>query len=439
MDAVTAFASRFSAASVAERAASAATSLDDILLTLPAQKIFLFNAAHAHTKVRSPDGSAWIRPLGFFPTVQAARARGITLDAEDPGTELRMQPAGKVFLVGAQPYNDRPGAPDMPAREREQDKANAAVRRAIEKAQQQAREVQRRAEARVAGALDLSRMNPSSEKGALEPAVDTAADAPVFGPEPPPKEGPDADAPVFGPEPPPKVGPGEVPEEGPEPAKESGPEPAAPRRFEVKDISPAFEMRAQKFAVLAVLDDAEAAEVHAQRRRVWWKARCHVQRQAWCEDLAIKVPWEHTLADWLATHPPPEDAATCPPLFNDPALPEASRAWLAARDEALLEAEWLAAGLFLPHSFNYAAKVGGQLDQPPAPPLEEPTVLAVGAADTLQDAEELAKRAGASTELKHVDVFVCAMYEWGRLGSRHKATKKHGRQLDEVMPSLQAL
>jgi len=414
MDAAAAFSSRFSAASVEERSASSAASLDTVLR--PEQAFFLFNAAHAHTKIRSPDGSAWIRPLGFCPSIKAARARGVDVDAADPGVEIRMQPAGKVFLLGAQPYADAPGAPDMPAREREQAKANAAMERAHAKAAEQVQEVQRRAEKRLAGSLDLSRMNPAASSSAV-----SAADARVSEPKAAPAEA-SADAP---------------------PAAHA----TAARLGAIKDMPVSLEMRAQKFAVLAVLEDAEAAAQHAQRRRVWWKARCHVLRQAWCAEIGASAAsagkqqaWEETLRVWLSEHPAPSpEALACPPLFVDPALPEDAHAWLAARDEALLEAEWLAAGRALPHTFSYAKELGGQLDQPPAPPLEEPTVLAVGAADTLQDAEDMATRAGASPELKHVDVFVCAMYEWGRLGSRHAAAKKHARPLDDVMPSLKDL
>lgn len=404
MDAAAAFSSRFSAASIEERSASTAASLDTVLR--PDQAYFLFNAAHAHTKVRAPDGSAWIRPLGFSPSIKAARARGAELEAADPGVEIRMQPAGKVFLLGALPYADAPGAPDMPAREREQAKANAAMERAHAKAAEQVQEVQRRAEKRLAGSLDLSRMDPSPAATTTVPADSAAA-----------------------------------PSAAPSAAKqERAAEPEAARFGAIKDVPVSLEMRAQKFAVLAVLEDAEAAVQHAQRRRVWWKARCHVLRAAWCADLSISAaaPWEQTLATWLAAHPAPADAVS-PPLFVDPALPEDARVWLAARDEALLEAEWLAAGRALPHTFSFAKELGGQLDVPPAAPLEEPTVLAVGAADTLQDAEDMATRAGASPELKHVDVFVCAMYEWGRLGSRHTAAKKHARPLDDVMPSLKSL
>jgi hypothetical protein len=107
----------------------------------------------------------------------------------------------------------------LAAREREQAKANAAIERAHAKAAEQVQEVQRRAEKRLAGSLDLSRMNPAAA------ATASAADATVTEPARTTAEA-SADTP---------------------PAAHA----TVARLGAIKDVPVSLEMRAQKFAVLA--------------------------------------------------------------------------------------------------------------------------------------------------------------------------------------------
>jgi len=373
------------------------------------QAFFVFNVAHARTSIKSPDGKAWIRPLAFCPTLAAAKERGREIHETDKGQEIRVQPAGKVFLLGAERYNDAVGADgavilDMPTREREQAKANALVEAAELLGASKIENVKRRAEERRAGTLDMTRTKP--EKEVVESAVTMAPPVPH-----------------------------------PEPTQ--APAQTSPAHF-ISDVPPSAERRAQRYAVLAVVNDAMAEADAAKRRQVWWRARCGALRAAWCTRLGVSTPWQETLAAWLGDHPIPK-SDTEPnaqpqwvnePLFVSPTMPEAVQEWARERDAALLDAEWKLHGGEGAHDFDYTFRLGNaSLDTAPAATVEEPAVISIGACETLEDAQRLAESAGKSPELFHVDVFVCSMYEWGCMERRH-SVKSQKRPLDDIAPSV---
>lgn len=95
--------------------------VDDVLLS--DQQFVVFQLAHAETSIRSPDGKAWIRCIGFTRTLDAARA--LARSAHDLGenTETRIMPVGRVFLAGRLKYEGL----DLPRREEEQIKANRLI------------------------------------------------------------------------------------------------------------------------------------------------------------------------------------------------------------------------------------------------------------------------------------------------------------------------
>jgi len=367
------------------------------------QAFFVFNAAHARTSIKSPDGKAWIRPLAFCPTLAAAKERGREIHETDKGQEIRVQPAGKVFLLGAERYNDAVGADgavilDMPTREREQAKANALVEAAELLGASKIENVKRRAEERRAGTLDMTRTTPEKEVG--ESAGTTAP--PVPHPEPT-----QAPAQTF-------------------------------QAHFISDVPVSAERRAQRYAVLAVVNDAMAEAETAKRRQVWWRARCGALRVAWCKRLGVSLHWQQTLAEWLATHPIPDAGEQWinEPLFVSPSMPEAVQEWARERDAALLDAEWKLHGGEGAHDFDYTFRVGhASLDSAPAATVEEPAIISIGACETLEDAQRLAESAGKSPELFHVDVFVCSMYEWGCMERRH-SVKSQKRPLDDIAPSV---
>ena len=373
------------------------------------QAFFVFNVAHARTSIKSPDGKAWIRPLAFCPTLAAAKERGREIHETDKGQEIRVQPAGKVFLLGAERYNDAVGADgavilDMPTREREQAKANALVEAAELLGASKIENVKRRAEERRAGTLDMTRTKP--EKEVVESAVTMAP--PVPHPEPT-----QAPAQTF-------------------------------QAHFISDVPVSAERRAQRYAVLAVVNDAMAEADAAKRRQVWWRARCGALRAAWCARLGVSTPWQETLTAWLGEHPIPK-SDTEPnaqsqwanePLFVSPTMPEAVQEWARERDAALLDAEWKLHGGEGAHDFDYTFRLGNaSLDTAPAATVEEPAVISIGACETLEDAQRLAESAGKSPELFHVDVFGCSMYEWGCMERRH-SVKSRKRPLDDIAPTV---
>lgn len=95
--------------------------IDDVLL--PDQQYCVFQLAHAQTSIRSPDGNAWIRCIGFTRTLDAARA--LARNAHDVGenAETRIMPVGRIFLAGRIKYDGL----DLPRREEEQIKANHLI------------------------------------------------------------------------------------------------------------------------------------------------------------------------------------------------------------------------------------------------------------------------------------------------------------------------
>jgi hypothetical protein len=75
-------------------------------LTDPSQAFFLYNVAHANTAIRSPDGKAWMRALGFFESKAKTQAHANEILRRDPGLELRYFPAAQFFCVGRSKYAD---------------------------------------------------------------------------------------------------------------------------------------------------------------------------------------------------------------------------------------------------------------------------------------------------------------------------------------------
>lgn len=104
--------------------------IDDVLL--PDQQYIVFQLAHAQTSIRSPDGKAWIRCVGFTKTLDAARE--LARNAFDMGdkTETRIMPVGRIFLAGRLKYEGL----DLPRREEEQLKANRLIDEWIAKREQ---------------------------------------------------------------------------------------------------------------------------------------------------------------------------------------------------------------------------------------------------------------------------------------------------------------
>jgi hypothetical protein len=72
----------------------------------PAQQYVLFNLAHKDSYTRSPDGEAWVRWLGVFPSKTAAQEHANAILRRDKGLDTRIFPAGEFFCVRRGKYAD---------------------------------------------------------------------------------------------------------------------------------------------------------------------------------------------------------------------------------------------------------------------------------------------------------------------------------------------
>lgn len=72
----------------------------------PAQQYVLYNIAHARALIASPDGTAWVRWLGIFPSKAEAQAHANAVIKRDPGLDTRYFPVGEFFGVRRDKYAD---------------------------------------------------------------------------------------------------------------------------------------------------------------------------------------------------------------------------------------------------------------------------------------------------------------------------------------------
>jgi len=146
--------------------------IDDVLL--PDQQYVVFQLAHAQTSIRSPDGKAWVRCIGFTRTLDAARE--LARNAHDMGekVETRIMPAGRVFLAGRLKYEGL----DLPRREEEQIKANRLIDQWIARRETIHEETRKLA-------AEKQVVQPSNAARSESPALDKRLDTPRP-PSPPP-------------------------------------------------------------------------------------------------------------------------------------------------------------------------------------------------------------------------------------------------------------
>jgi hypothetical protein len=79
----------------------------------------LYNLAHKESSIKSQDGEAWIRVLGFFESKQNALNHSKTLNEYDQGIEIRITPINEFRVLLRSKYNDKPENLDYETRDRE--------------------------------------------------------------------------------------------------------------------------------------------------------------------------------------------------------------------------------------------------------------------------------------------------------------------------------
>jgi hypothetical protein len=78
-----------------------------------------YNVAHANSFIKSSDGHAWLRILGFFASKEEAIEHSKELANFDKGLEIRIAPLDTFRVLLNSKYNDKPGFLDMETRDRE--------------------------------------------------------------------------------------------------------------------------------------------------------------------------------------------------------------------------------------------------------------------------------------------------------------------------------
>jgi hypothetical protein len=78
-----------------------------------------YNVAHGNSFIKSSDGHAWLRILGFFASKEAAIEHSKELANFDKGLEIRVAPLNTFRILLNSKYNDLPGSLDMETRDRE--------------------------------------------------------------------------------------------------------------------------------------------------------------------------------------------------------------------------------------------------------------------------------------------------------------------------------
>ena len=79
----------------------------------------LYNLAHKESSIKSQDGDAWIRVLGFFESKENALNHSVKLNEYDQGVEIRITPINEFRVLLRSKYNDKPQNLDYVTRERE--------------------------------------------------------------------------------------------------------------------------------------------------------------------------------------------------------------------------------------------------------------------------------------------------------------------------------
>jgi len=228
---------------------------------------FLYNLAHKNSSIKSSDGQAWIRVLGFFPSKNRALEHAKKISAFDKGLEIRICPSEEFRVMLRDRYHDKPGELDMITRERETSKHEFLSALHIHKRKEAFRETAANAESRQMGKLDY-RVEDRIE--VIQPQkVDIAAAA-------------------------------------------SEPKPELSAKPEVGRIPESLELRMQKFAALAFIPDYEHEEI-SKNALDSWENKCEENYIKNRNTLLInalkekKMPSSRSLMEhWVSVNPPPK-------------------------------------------------------------------------------------------------------------------------------------
>jgi len=342
----------------------------------------LYNAAHAGARIKSPDGEAWVRVLGFFAHKSTALSHAARLASDDAGLEVRIAPqaAFRVILRSS-------------AATRELESAKHASLLSAHRARREHAhaEAATNAQTRQMGKLVFSAQERmavyAEEAGAIagSPKAAAAIDAPAAG--------------VCG----------------------------------VQPVAPAHELRMQRFVALACIPDyehadacdAQLAEWERRRDAEWTRLRnAFVAAALPCD---AQLPDARTLlADWVENHPPAQGTNAWGQRVSesdvwqfvegaDVSADSEVRAWLRTRAAAYEEALWAWLGTKQPERASLLREWTAQNPMPAPSGAGEPAVAFLASAETEAQIRDWIQEHSASW--RHHDIACVCMYEWLRVAN----------------------
>lgn len=358
----------------------------------------LYNLAHKESSIKSLDGDAWIRILGFFGSKSEALLHTKNVLKFDSGLEIRLAPEIEFRLMLRSRYVDTAEGLDMITRDREAKKHsflleahNASRKAAFEEVSKNARE-------RQMGELKFSesaRIGAHTEEFADAQPTSVANDGRLV-----------TSSVSFS-------------------MQQNDAELKEPNK--VLRLSKDLEIRMQRFAALAIIPDYEHAQYLQDLLKTWESKRdfsyAKIRNETLSRSLGERsIPSFRSLSeDWVSKHPPPrgfnvwghrsDDIWMKNEAANDNVSIDSDvKAWLnnfrVAREESL----WSWIGVEKPDR-SEVLKDWFQENPLPNDAGAEPAVAFLKVADTEAELAEWIKKC----PFKNYDVACVAMYEWIRL------------------------
>jgi hypothetical protein len=344
--------------------------------------LVLYNLAHKESSIKSLDGEAWIRILGFFNTKQEALAHTQSLSKLDEGIEIRLAPVGDFRVMLRSKYLDRKDALDMSTRNREAEKHSFLLDAHKLSRENAFKEVAKNAQGRQMGDLKFSesdRISSHAEEFASKDSQTLQQDAPKY-----------AETPA------------------------------------VKKISNDLEIRMQRFAAIALIPDYEHSEYLDAQLALWESKRdaaySFKRNEKISSCLGTKsIPSFRELSEkWVTDNPPPKGYNVWGHQSEDLWIKNLDdkvsdnsevRAWLKTFHIAREDALWTSIGETKPDRAVALRDWFGE-NSLPNDAGAEPAIAFLKPFETEHEVKDWIQD---KCPLKDVDVACVSMYEWIRL------------------------
>jgi hypothetical protein len=348
----------------------------------------LYNAAHANTSIRSHDGKAWIRILGFFDSRDEAFKHAAKIN-EGMKQEIRLAPIHNFRMLlrdGFTPKNL------IDLREKETQKHAFLLETHVKVRSHAIKQTQENADLRkMAGTTSFHHYKEKQGEG----------------------------------------------EEGEEEEEEKGDKKDFQKQLEVEErnkiksdlpsISRNDEIRMQRFAAISIIPDYEVLGIKA-RRMALKKAQAQKEYTKKKNELisekvkqGFSIPSSSKLtASFLQKYPPPPhydelgNRTTRSVLDNnEPQEPDSEiSTWMKMRNDAIEDALFKEMNIEKPTVIEDFVEEGEKGEE------EEPAVMFLGVSDREDEMETMIQKiVDTDMSIKHYDIACVAMYEWLSISS----------------------